>query len=337
MNFRVSRESLTKVSAMFRSIVAALAFLALLPVAAAAVTPRPKAMLEAHEHNTSGSDWHVQLEVNKRATGLATVVVYSQKCKATGFITGARLGADGTFDLVDVPLKQTTGNWSVKGIFSFRDRANGTWSLTSGECSDSGEFQAQDASGHFLVGNPYEYAPASINGDSLNARRLRRIKYLSRQNAPRFNTIAKSRKAGYVLSTDTGCPGMHHSRKHGTAMWGETLDPTAPQALMYWCDADRNWTLAGFMFRADGKTRPNTYGRMMQWHRHGATSHWMSHVWLVSDATAAFATCAPFRAFESAGMFEYVPYQIDVRADAPCSDSAPAEQINSQESAEQAP
>lgn len=313
---------------MLRSVVAALAVLLLAPTAAQAVQPRPSAILEDHLHNSDVGDWHVQLEVSKTAKRLAAVVVYSQKCRATGFITGARLDAGGAFELVDVPLKEGGGNWSVRGMFSFRDRANGTWSVTRGACTDGGEFQAQDASGHFLIGNPYEYAPAAVNGQSLGARRLRRIKFLSRRNAVRFDTVAKSRKQGYELSMETGCPGMHHSRKHGTAMWGKLLDPTAPQALMYWCNAEREWTLAGFMYRADGETRPTTFGRLMQWHRHGATSNWMTHVWLVPDPTESFATCAPFRAFERAGMFEYVPYVIDVRADAPCSDSASEADLN---------
>jgi 1-acyl-sn-glycerol-3-phosphate acyltransferase len=36
-----------------------------------------------------------------------------------------------------------------------------------------GPFRVQDATGHFLIGNPYEYAPLRIRGSSLLARRLR--------------------------------------------------------------------------------------------------------------------------------------------------------------------
>ena len=57
-----------------------------------------------------------------------------------------------------------------------------------------------------VVGNPYEYAPAAIRGSSLNARRLRALKYNTRQNMKKFDTIAESRKLGYELSTTTGCP-----------------------------------------------------------------------------------------------------------------------------------
>lgn len=327
---------------MSRSVVAALAVLLFLPSAADAAKPRPKAMLEAHKHNTGGQDWHVQLEVNNKATRLLTVVVYSQICGETGFTQKIKLGPDGTFDIVDMPLANKKGTWSLHGSFIDGNRATGAWSMKkpagARACEVGGEFRAQDATGHFLVGNPYEYAPASVRGNSLNARRLRKLKYDTRQNAKRFDTIAKSRKLGYELSTATGCPGMHHSRKHGTAMWGEMLDATAPQSLVYWCDANKRWTLAAFMYRADGKSRPNTFGGMLQWHKHGPTAHWMTHVWLVADPISAFATCAPFPAFQAAGLFAYEPYVIDAQVDSPCSDSAPTDQVaQSPTSLDQAP
>lgn len=323
---------------MSRSVLAALLALLLLPVAAEAAKPRPKAMLEAHRHNTGGHDWHVQVDVNNSGTRLATVVVYSQLCKDTGFTQGVRIGSDGTFDLVDFPFASKKGTFSVHGDFVSPDRATGTWSVTKGDCTDGGTFRLQDATGHFLIGNPYEYAPASVRGSSLNARRLRALKYRTNQNAYRFDTVAKSRKLGYEISTVTGCPGLHHSRKHGTAMWGEELDPTAPQSLVYWCDAEKHWTLVAFMYRADGKTRPSTYGNMLQWHKHGPTAHWMTHVWLdVPDPVDAFATCAPFNAFQRSNVLEYQPYTIDAQIDAPCSDSVPLGQAPPTQGVEQAP
>lgn len=315
---------------MFRSVVCALALLTLLPAAAQAVTPRPKAILEDHLHGSGGQDWHVQLEVNNRSNRLLTVVVYAQQCGETGFTQKVPLGSGGTFDIVDMPLENGKGTWSLHGSFTGRNVATGVWGMKKPEgakaCDVSGDFRAQDATGHFLIGNPYEYPVPSMTDNSLDARRLRALKYNSRQNIHRFDTIAKSRKLGYELSTSTGCPGMHHSRKHGTAMWGKTLDPTAPQSLVYWCDAEENWTLAAFMYRADGKTKPDTYGRRMQWHKHGPTASWMTHLWLTRDPVSAFATCAPFRAFEAeASPIKYVDYVVDTQADTPCSDSVPAD------------
>jgi hypothetical protein len=326
---------------MLRSVVVVLSAFVLFGGVAEAAKPRPKAMLDAHKHNTGGQDWHVQLEVNKQSNRLTTVVVYSQICGETGFTQKVKLGPDGTFDIVDMPLANKKGTWSLHGSFETADRASGVWSMTkpagAKACQVGGEFRAQDATGHFLIGNPYEYAPAAITGGSLNARKLRALKYHTRQNASRFDTIAKSRKLGYELSTATGCPGMHHSRKHGTSMWGKELDPTAPQSLVYWCDAEKHWTLAAFMYRADGKKRPNHFGRLLQWHKHGPTANWMTHVWLVNDPVSAFATCAPFKAFEADGMFDYQSYVIDAQVDSPCSDSAPEDQVDAQNTAGQAP
>src|SRR5690349_11124653 len=224
---------------MSRTSIALAAVLLALPAAADAAKPRPKALLEAHRHNTGGHDWHVQVEINKTSTVLTTIVVYSQLCGETGFTQKVPIGSDGTFQLTDVPFVDKKGTFSVQGDFTDPDHANGSWSVIKGDCTDGGPFRLQDATGHFLIGNPYEYAPAKINGNSLAARRLRKLKYDTRQNARKFDTIAKARRQGYELSTATGCPGLHHARKHGTAMWGKVLDPTAPQSLVYWCDGEK--------------------------------------------------------------------------------------------------
>lgn len=321
---------------MSRSLIAVAAALLALPAAADAATPRPKALLEAHRHNSGGRDWHVQVEINRTSTALATVVVYSQRCGETGFTKKVPIAADGSFVLTNEPFANKRGTYSVQGSFTDENRASGSWSVATADCEDGDSFRLQDATGHFLIGNPYEYAPARINGSSLAARRLRKLKYETRQNARKFDTIAKAREQGYELSTATGCPGLHHARKHGTAMWGKVLDPTAPQSLVYWCDGQNRWTLAAFMFRADGRTRPSTYSGMLQWHKHGpASGTWMSHVWLVPNAIQAFATCAPFPAFASSGAFTYEPFLIDAQADSPCSDSAPKQELDAQESADQ--
>lgn len=294
------------------------ALLAFAP-SAAAVTPRSQAILENHRHFTGGHDWHVQIEVNKASTRLATVVVYSQECKETGFATGIPLGEHGSF-AVDRPLADGSGRFTLSGEFANPNRANGTWQITTETCTFGGPFAAQDATGHFLLGNPYDYAPQRIKGSSRYARLLRGFqKRVAR--AGRTFPMFRARKLGYELDSPN-CPGLVHARKNGTVMWGKLLDPWHPQSLVYWCDAERNWTLAGMMFRARGDTRPPTFERLIQWHKHGGTrtATWMTHVWLVKDPVAAFATCAPFNAFSSAGMFSYTKY-VAVVGDAPCADT----------------
>jgi hypothetical protein len=295
-----------------------LAMLIVVP-SAAAVTPRSQAILEDHRHFTHGHDWHVQVEVNKQSTRLATVVVYAQECGETGFAIGIPLEEYGEFEL-DRALADGEGRFTVDGEFTSPDRAHGTWSLTTDECTFGGEFEAQDATGHFLLGNPYDYAPDRIHGSSRYARLLRAFQSRVRSAGRRF-PMSRARKLGYELD-NAYCPGLVHARKHGTTMWGPLLDPKQPQSLVYWCDAKRHWTLAGMMFRARGASRPPTFDRLIQWHKHGATrtATWMTHVWMVRDPVAAFATCAPFSAFSRAGMFSYHRY-IAVPGDQPCADT----------------
>jgi hypothetical protein len=302
-----------------RCVPALLLLLALVPSADAA-TPRPRTMVEDHRHYTRGHDWHVQLDVDRSAKRLASVVAYSQECGETGFTQKVRLEPDGSF-AIERPLADGAGSFSVAGRFTSPDRASGTWSVVTPDCTAGGPFRAQDASGHFLLGNPYEYAPKRIRGATHRAVVLRR--FLNQVHlAGRYFTPRYARRHGYEMSTAAGCPGLNHARKGGTAMWGPLLDPMQPQSLVYWCDAQRRWRLAGMMFRAAGRSRPPTFGNLVQWHKHGATrtATWMTHVWMVRDPVSAFASCAPFRTFAEAGMFSYHRY-IAVPGDAPCSDT----------------
>lgn len=273
-------------------------------------------MLEAHLHYTKGQDWHVQLEVARKPTRFASVVVYSQRCNATGFLPGGQLQPDGSF-AVGGELPDSGGTWSATGQFTGPVVASGIWSVTTPDCTDSGEYTAQDANGHFLVGNPYEYAPDAIRQHP----KLRRITAAFRREAPRF-TPARARKLGYSFEGADACPAMVHARKKGTAMWGKVLDPKAPQSLMYWCGSDGRYEIAGAMFRADGSKRPKHFGRLIQWHKHGArrTSNWMTHLWLVPDMRDAWATCSPFRAYEAAGVLTYEPFRW-IPETRPCSDT----------------
>src|SRR3954447_8104532 len=108
---------------MSRSVIAVAVALLALPAAADAAKPRPKALLEAHRHNTGGHDWHVQVEINKASTVLTTIVVYSQMCGETGFTQKVPLTKDGTFQLTDVPFIDKKGTFSVQADFTDADHA----------------------------------------------------------------------------------------------------------------------------------------------------------------------------------------------------------------------
>jgi hypothetical protein len=313
------------------AVIVLLAGLALVPAADAAL-PKGGSSLEAHQHGTGGHDWHVQLEVNHTSTRLATVVLYAQECGVTVFEDKVPLAHDGSF-AVDGMLPKGAGAWLVHGNFVDASHAVGIWSVTKADCvTGDRPFTAHGADGHshgghIVRGNPREYPPDAILGSSKNARRLRALRIASEAAKSRFDTLAKLARLGYVLdpvaaTVPKPCPGTWHVRKHGAGMWGSFLDPTEPQALVYWCDSLGRWTLAAFMYRAPPTAKPPTFGGLMQWHKHADRATWMTHVWMVPDPRAAFATCVPFPAFERFSIFSYEPYTPDTHIDVPCSDVA---------------
>jgi hypothetical protein len=301
-----------------------------LAAASPAVLPKPKSSLEAHKHGTGGHDWHVQITVNASATRLTTVVLYAQQCGETTFAEKIPIARDGTF-AVDGKLAKGAGTWFVHGTFVDKYHAVGIWSVTKGACiTGNRSFQLHGADGHSHVhmmrGNQAEYPPAAIMGRSKNARLLRSLRHRGELTMPRFDTLKEAARLGYVLdplvkSRPNACPGSWHVRKQGAGMWGRVLDPTAPQALVYWCDAQRHWKLVAYMYRAPGNGKPNTFGNLIQWHKHGAKAAWMMHLWMVPDVRSAYATCLPFRAFERFSILRYAKYKADTMIDLPCSDT----------------
>jgi hypothetical protein len=300
--------------------------LAVIPAAAQAVLPKSGVSVQAHEHGTNGHDWHVELDVNHSSTRIATLVLYAQECDVTAYAEKVPLTRDGSF-AVGGSLPKGAGTWFVHGSFVARTRATGIWSVSKPDClTGDRPFDTAGEGHHIVRGNPAEYPPDAITGSSKNARRLRGLMRASEATKGRFDTLAKARRRGYVLDPHertwpNPCPGTWHMRKHGVSMWGKSLDPAAPQSLVYWCDSRRHWTLAAYMYRARGDSKPNTYGNLLQWHKHGPDATWMTHVWMVPDPHGAFATCMPFPSFERFSILRFEPYTPDVHIDAPCSDA----------------
>ena len=303
----------------------AIAATLLLPGPASAALPRGGGAFEAHEHDTGGRDWHVQMEADKTGKRLATLVVYSQLCHETAYKQRTKVADDGSV-VVNLPLANKKGRWGVDMRFTSDDTVEGTWAVTRGKCTDGGEFRAKDGDGHFVIGNQFEFPPARTitNGSSKDARALRHIKNTSLETAHRFNSRPKARALGYKFGPDQkSCPGFHHARKNGSRMWGNLLDPMTPQSLVFWCSSQRKWTLSGYMYRAAPSPKPYTYGDMMQWHKHGGTptATWMTHVWLVTSPYHAWATCSPFKAYAAENMFDYEKPKIVGAASQACTDT----------------
>lgn len=312
------------------SLLVSLCALAALPAAAQAALPAKHALIGAHQHGTNGHDWHVQIETGKDRATIKVLVLYAQECnEATEVTQNVPIAPDGSFS-IERPVQDNTGTWKITGQVLDPGHATGTWSITRGACTiadrpyDAYSGTRGPNGAHFVLGNMFEYGPAGLlDNKAGKARKLRVIQLRSLLSRKRFSTPKKAARRGYVLSTETGCPGLHHARKHGTVMWGKVFDAKNPQSLVYWCDADWHWTLAGYMYRARGDRWPNTYGDMIQWHKHGGgpLSTWMTHVWMVNDPIASWATCAPFPAFEAKGLLTFTPYRVDAGSDRPCSDS----------------
>jgi hypothetical protein len=311
--------------ALRSALLALLAPAALLVVPAAAsatAQPHPKTMYEDHVHQTHGNDWHVQLQANDAGTGLTSLVLYAEACDENGLAFHLPVHSDGSFGFSGRKLNDGKGSWSIDGKFTDSDHAIGTWSVYKGACSVVNHpFAAHDGHGHFIIGNPDGYAPPRIDGNSYEARHLRSLQAGVLKRHPNWNTRAKVKKLGYVMDKSTHCPGLHHARKHGTSMWGNLLDPSAPQSFVFWCDSQERWTLAAAMFRASAHSTPPVFNNMIQWHKHGSDGTWMTHIWFVNDPVAAFAACAPFPAFERAGWFSYEYFRVDIPIDQPCKDT----------------
>jgi hypothetical protein len=185
---------------------------------------------------------------------------------------------------------------------------------------------APETETHLHVGNTAEY-PNYAGASPAGRARADRIHVRSNQSATRFSTIGAALRRGYRFRyPELYCPGLAHMRKHGGRFWGRVLDPTEPQALLWWCSSSAKWTLVALMYRAPGQRTPPLYGGLLGWHQHTftRTSTWMTHVWLTSTTQTALATCAPFGALAEYLGIAFERYFPDIPPDRPCSDTAGA-------------
>ena len=186
------------------------------------------------------------------------------------------------------------------------------WVLISGPIAHAQE----PGHGHSTtVGNMEAYPDLERAGER-NVRRARRLHRASRRNARRFDTLAEARKLGYRVRR-MWRPGFVHARLNGPTFSGRTLDPAAPQALVYWCPRRGPCTLTTYMFRARPGAAPATWHQLLQWHRHGPGGTWMTHLWLLPDLRSAFATCAPWAELERIYDLRQRRYRADLATE-PC-------------------
>lgn len=175
-------------------------------------------------------------------------------------------------------------------------------------------------------GNRAPY-PDLMRASAASRRRADRLRLASNREAARFATVALAEAAGYIADPAISPiyrPGLVHYRKNGPNYWGRLLDPTAPQALIFWCPTTGDCSLAAFMYRAPARPLAPTFGHIVGWHRHVPRGGWMMHAWLTGDVASAFAQCAPFNALNAYNpSLVYERYRPDVPGvDEPCPDTA---------------
>jgi hypothetical protein len=176
--------------------------------------------------------------------------------------------------------------------------------------------------GMTMLGDPSPY-PHLEQATQHQRKLARRLLRRTEANAPRFRRIADAAALDYRFSRKEdetiGFPGLRHMRLHGDNHFtGRVLDPTAPQALVYWCTAPEKCTLAAFMYRAPRNSRPPTYGPLLAWHKHNPRAAWMTHLWLTGDLRSALARCAPWPSLEMALGIHELPWHEDVDSDMAC-------------------
>jgi hypothetical protein len=113
-----------------------------------------------------------------------------------------------------------------------------------------------------MVGNMQPYPDLDYAGRR-NVRRARRLLRASRRAARGFSTITKAERRGYEVGRRFR-PGFTHLRKHGTRFWGHVFDPSAPQALVFWCPSHGRCTLTTYMYRAPAGDPPRTWRDLLQ-------------------------------------------------------------------------
>ncbi len=308
--------------------VAALAAL-LAALAAAAVAlgalPARDARLEAHDHETKGRNWHVQLEVGKDRRRIDTVVAYSEQCGETLVQTGVAVAEDGAF-AAGGPTKKGGGSWEATGRFTAARVAEGTFRMRKGKC-DTGALPFKATAGSHAghgdghEGHDHEHKGSKTGGHGAHhGRKYPRLgaatpaqrgqakalhRQVRRMARERFPTYEAAKRLGYErFNRKWGLPVVFHLRHRGYGTDGILLRASRPESLVYWWPRRGKPVLIGFMFRVPAGTRPAFAGPIPIYHGHprpgggGRGPTQMTHVWLTRDLRTAWANCLPARQLE---------------------------------------
>lgn len=281
-----------------------------LPAPAGAALPARGADLQAHDHETDGANWHVQLMISsKNAQVVETLIFYAEVCGKTILKTQVAISDAGV--VTARGRLKGGGRWRVDAAFTAPDTAVGTARLTRKAC-DTGPvaFKA-------LTDEALEHAHGPLYPDiaSATTHELRQAQAMRRRawQASRelFPTYAAALARGFTPSPYLRIePQIFHLRNLRNATDRFIFNSRRPEALVYWWQASGEHVLIGFMFRVPDGDRPPFAGPIPIYHRHFGvkTTEPMAHVWLTNDLRTAWANCTPVADLEQAHVgFRFPP------------------------------
>jgi hypothetical protein len=269
--------------------------LLLVPAAAGAALPVKGADLQAHDHETKGRNWHVQMLVSTRDPRVVdTIVLFAEVCRTT--ILRTAFPIDETGLIAAGGRIKGGGTWRVDAAFVAPSAALGTARIVKGSC-DSGPI-------HFAAltdeGSQHVHGPLypTFTGASLyelrQAQALRRRAWQAADEL--FGTYEDALRRGFHPNPDLlQVPQVFHVRNAANNNDGLIFNSRRPEALVYWWREDGQHILLGFMFRVRPGDRPAYAGPIPIYHQHWGkgVSDPMTHVWLTNDLRTAWANCVP--------------------------------------------
>ena len=282
------------------------------PQASAAV-PLPNAAIAAHDHATTGRNWHVEVEVSSTSKSLRSLVLYVQECDQTVLAKNVVIALpDG--DLVaegDLEANggEGPGRWKVVARFTEPTHLEGTYEVTSPGCMTGPQPFHGHAGGHgSSSGTPVGSFPDIPKASDPRRREARRLWHhtVASAHSERFSTYGRARANRYVRVPKARTrPLVFHLRRKDYERDDHVLDVVRPESLVYWWPIQGQPVLIAFMYRAPADETPSFGSPLIGWHQHvtatgkvGASQ--MTHVWLTGDLRSAYANCLPRQALEAA-------------------------------------
>ncbi len=283
------------------------------PPQASAAIPAPNAAIAAHDHATAGRNWHVEVEVSSTSKSLRTLVLYVQECDQTVLARNVVIALPDGVVVAEGDLGagggEGPGRWKVTGQFTEPTHLEGTYEVTSPNCTTGPRPFHGHAGGHGSTsGTPVGSFPDIPKASDVRRREARRLWHhtVASAKSPRFSTYRSARANRYVRVPKARTrPLVFHLRRKDYERDDHVLDFLRPESLVYWWPVQGQPVLIAFMYRAPADETPEFGSPLIGWHQHVTATgkvgdSQMTHVWLTGDLRSAYANCLPRQALELA-------------------------------------